>query len=157
MKKSVVILIAIIYVASIVSINFFGMKLSVYNEQIPVQRIECTNVSDPERGIVVDEKDGLKRITITYTQPADINDPVNTTVLQIFSRVYPENATSTRVRYQYHLTSTNVQFYKDAEGHENGVILFYGPVGQTIIDLVSTDGRNIKTSIYIRCKMPSNS
>ena len=150
MKKSVVIFIAIIYVASIVSINFFGMKMSVYNEQIPVERIECTNESDPERGIIVDEKNGLKRITITYRNPADINDPVNTSIIQIFARVYPENATFTRVRYQYHITSKNAVFYKDAEGHENGIVLFYGPLGQTKVDLVSTDGRNIITSIYIR-------
>lgn len=154
MKKSVVIIIAIIYIASIVSINFFGMKMSVYNEQIPVERIECTNISDPERGIVVDEKDGKKRITITYNGPATTNPELTGTYLFLETRVYPDNANSKRVRYQYHFTSTNASFHKDNNGEEKGLILFTGLLGTTPITLVSTDGRNITTTILVRVVAP---
>ena len=41
MKKSVAILIGIIYIASIFIINLFGLKMSVYNEKHSVAKIEC--------------------------------------------------------------------------------------------------------------------
>ena len=46
MKKSTLVVIAIIYVASIVIISLFGMKAVVYNEVIPVTQIECLNQTD---------------------------------------------------------------------------------------------------------------
>ena len=46
MKKSTLIMIAIVYIASIVLISLFGMKSVVYNEVIPVTKIECLNETD---------------------------------------------------------------------------------------------------------------
>ena len=43
MKKSVVILIAIIYVTSIALVSFFGRAYKVFNEVIDVQSIESLN------------------------------------------------------------------------------------------------------------------
>ena len=51
MKKSVMIIIGIIYVASIVVINFFGMKVFVYNKTIDVEQIVCLNKTDEEKRI----------------------------------------------------------------------------------------------------------
>ncbi|MBR7090843.1 MAG: hypothetical protein IKC79_00135 [Clostridia bacterium] len=164
MKKSVVIIIAIIYIASIVSINFFGMKMSVYNEEIPVERIECINQSNPERGILVDEKNGMKRITLTYRGPglpeAEPGTPqtpdFNGTCLFIEARVYPDNAINKDVRYQFKFTSKNVIFLKKENSEEQGVFLFNGLLGTTPITIVSKDGRNISTTILIRVVAPTS-
>ena len=43
MKKSVVILIAIIYVASIALVSFFGLQFKVFEEVIPVESVEILN------------------------------------------------------------------------------------------------------------------
>ena len=154
MKKSVVIIIAIIYIASIVSINFFGMKMSVYNEKIPVIRVECTNVSEPEKGIEVLEYEGKKLISIEFSKPANpsaATEEERGTMLQLFVRVYPDNAESTRVRYQPKLFTNNAEFYKGPNGEDTGLILFYGKA-YFEVDLFSTDGRNISTTIIIWAK-----
>ena len=46
MRKSTIIFIAVIYIASIAVISLFGMKMSVYNEIIPVTSILCLNETD---------------------------------------------------------------------------------------------------------------
>ena len=43
MKKSVIILILIIYIGSIVFVGFFGMKMVSYNPTILPEKIECIN------------------------------------------------------------------------------------------------------------------
>ena len=40
MKKSVIILIAIIYVASIALVSFFGLKFKVFEEVVPVESVK---------------------------------------------------------------------------------------------------------------------
>ena len=55
MKKSTLIIILVIYVASIAAINFFGLSVRVYNEIINVTSVECINKD--EEGVVVKDKD----------------------------------------------------------------------------------------------------
>ena len=43
MKKSIVILIGIIYVCSIAVVSFFGLQFKVFDEVIPVEKIELLN------------------------------------------------------------------------------------------------------------------
>ena len=43
MKKSVIILIGIIYIASIFVVGFFGMKIKSFDTIIYITDIECTN------------------------------------------------------------------------------------------------------------------
>ena len=63
MKKSTLILIMIIYVASIVVINFFGLNVKVYNEVINVTSVECINETDEKANVVINDK-GIKEIRI---------------------------------------------------------------------------------------------
>ena len=44
MKKSTLIVIAIIYIASIVVISVFGLKMVIWDVVIPVKSIECLNM-----------------------------------------------------------------------------------------------------------------
>ena len=46
MKKSTLILILIVFIASIPIINFFGLNAKVYNEIVNVSAVECINVTD---------------------------------------------------------------------------------------------------------------
>ena len=52
MKKSVVILIGIIYVASIALVSFFGLKAKIYNAKVYAERVQILN------DYVVDENTG---------------------------------------------------------------------------------------------------
>ena len=43
MRKSVIIMIGIIYIASIFVVGFFGMKVKVFETTVYITDIECTN------------------------------------------------------------------------------------------------------------------
>lgn len=87
MKKSVVILIALIYAASIVLVGYLGLKAKTYNDVYPVERLEILNeyIESPGTGdkyIVFNHRDG--------------EDPT----LQFECRVLPENATDKKIIYK---------------------------------------------------------
>lgn len=153
MKKSVIMLISIVYIASIVVINFFGLKMSVYNVFVPVSQVECTNSEDLQRfpNIKVDSSyfDGKntydKQIRFKLSGAASKENPDKLTITH---RVYPDNASQKEVRYVYSQSSSNFQFHKDENGRETGMILIYGKCLINLI-IVSADGRGAQTNIMI--------
>lgn len=87
MKKSVVILITLIYAASIVLVGYLGLKAKTYNDVFPVERIEIlTEYSEvPDTGdkyIVFDPSDGAAP------------------TLQLECRALPDNATDKKIIYK---------------------------------------------------------
>ena len=69
MKKSVILLILIVYVASIMVVGFYGIKIKVYDEKIMVEDIVCENLEE-FNGIdcATSEKEGHKKL---YSQGID--------------------------------------------------------------------------------------
>ena len=61
MKKSTLIIIGLIYIASIVVISVFGLKAVVYRPVIPVTKVECLNESDEFTTVSVNNE-GLKQL-----------------------------------------------------------------------------------------------
>ena len=153
MKKSVLIIIGIIYVASIVAINFFGMKVFVYNKNVDVEQIVCLNKSDTEKGIVVstyESHDGKKgvAITIAFDRPANKN-LMTGPMLQLDLRVLPDNATKKQLSF----TSTdteNVEFFKDEKGQQTGLILFYNRTSIFDVLVRSTDNSNVILRLKVK-------
>ena len=88
MKKSVVIIIALIYIASIALVSFFGLQFKVFEEVIPVERIEIIN-----DGQKYSESQG-DYIVIRPNEKGELR-------LKIDYRVYPENASNTKVDFAY--------------------------------------------------------
>ena len=60
MKKSVVVLIGIIYIASIFVVGFFGMQIKAFDTIIYISDIECSNEN------VIANPDGSKKIRFDY-------------------------------------------------------------------------------------------
>ena len=128
MKKSVIVLIFLIYLASIVFINIFGMKILSYDEQIYASSIECINTdmnlhsSGEYKWVMLNYTDGL-----TYT---------------IEHRVYPENATNRKATYIYDTENPNISINK------NGVCTFSNITSSDVftVTLKTSDGTN-KTAI----------
>lgn len=149
MKKSTLIMIALIYVASIVIISVFGLKAVVYDEVIPVTKIECLNETDEKTTVKVDSK-GKKLITIDYTEPGD-EVTLTGTMVQLFWRVLPDNATTKDVRFVYNTELARVKFVKNNEGKELGLILFTGKV-KLDVQIVSTDGTRVYQDVTIWVK-----
>ncbi|MBE6535387.1 MAG: hypothetical protein E7677_02025 [Ruminococcaceae bacterium] len=128
MKKAVIIIIVLIYVASVALVSFFGLQFKVFEEVIPVERIEITNEgqkhSETQGDYIVIHPDasGERRVKIDY-------------------HVYPENA-----------SNTNVDFaYQEVEGvtvDEHGLVTFSGP-GLIKVRVIATDGSNTEDTLLI--------
>lgn len=147
MRKSVILLIGIIFIASVVVINFFGMKMAVYNEVVQVETVKCLNENDPENNVEIDTFESKKLIKVKFGEPAN-KDSLTGTMLQLEYRVYPDNASNKEVKFVYAATTPNVEFYKNADGKETGLILFYGLTFFTL-EIISIDGRGISETVYI--------
>ena len=115
MKKSTLIVIGIIYIASIVIISVFGLKAVVWDVVTPVTAIECLNETDDK--CTVTEEDGKKFIKIKFDEPGKLENGVPTgTMLQLYWRVLPDNATNKEVRFVYNTELTRVNFIKNNDG-----------------------------------------
>lgn len=136
MKKSTLIIILIIYVASIAIINFFGMSVKLYDEVINVTAVECINKTDKNTEVI--ESTDKKILKVKFTEPANATD-LTGTMLQLQWRVLPDNATVKDVQFVYNTQNTRVEFYEDEKGRKTGLMLFSGP---TMLDvrIMSTDG-----------------
>ena len=147
MKKSTLIVIGIIYIASIVIISVFGLKAVVWDVVTPVTAIECLNETDDK--CTVTEEDGKKFIKIKFDEPGKLENGVPTgTMLQLYWRVLPDNATNKEVRFVYNTELTRANFIKNNDGTELGLILFSGKI-KLDLSIVSTDGTRVVEDIVI--------
>lgn len=105
MKKSVVILITIIYIASIALVSFFGLQFKVFDEIVYSNKIELLNedIKIDKNGnpyaLATKGDDGVWRYQLEY-------------------RVYPDNVTNSAVTFSYDNQNNTVSI------DENGVITF---------------------------------
>lgn len=144
MKKSTLVVIAIVYVASIVLISLFGMKAVVYNEVIPVTAIECLNETDSQTEVYYSQD--MKIIKVQFTEPGNA-DTLTGTMVQLIQRVLPDNASKKAVKYSY-TENDNVEFVKGEDGRDLGLVLIKGRVVLKV-KIMATDGSKIYTEVVI--------
>ena len=129
MKKSVVILIAIIYVAAIAVVSFFGLQFKVFNQVVPVSEI------------VIDNKD-LKTEGSTTPYAIVKLGSNGTAQYQIKCTVFPVEATDTGVKYAYDTQSTIASI------DEKGLVTFTG-AGYLEITIVPNDGSDVSAKLIL--------
>lgn len=144
MKKSVLLLIMIIYIASIVVIGFFGVKIGSYNVTLYVQQIELLNEFEYEQGVNpnapdFNPDDHIKYIKFKFTPYED--ESSNPNYVQLMWKVLPENATYRGVTFVYGENSK-------ASVNEIGTVIFTGKTTLTIY-ITSTDGTNLRTIVSV--------
>lgn len=145
MKKSTIILIAIVYIASIVVISVLGLKAKIYDEIFSVTSIECLNETDDN--VFVEEYNGKKVINIQYEGEGNM-ETLEGTMVQLVYRVLPDNATNKKVKFIYNETLTRIHFVKDDKGNDLGLVLFTG-TGIFNVRIMATDGSQVYTDIVI--------
>lgn len=129
MKKSVVILIALIYVASIAVVSFFGLQFKIFDEVVPVSTIEILNKD------LKTQEDGTPYAVVRL-------DENKRAQFLIEYKVTPENATNTGVTFAYDKTSTV------AAVDERGLVTFTG-AGFIKVTIIAADGSNVQAQISI--------
>jgi hypothetical protein len=129
MKKSVVILIAIIYVAAIAVVSFFGLQFKVFNQIVPVSEI------------VIDNKDLKTEGSVTPYAIVKLNEN-GIAHYQIKCTVLPVEATDTGVNYAYDTQSTIASI------DEKGLVTFTG-AGYLEITIVPNDGSDVSAKLIL--------
>ena len=125
MKKSVVILIGIIYVAAIALVSFFGLKHKVFDEVVSTTSIEILNEGGDynERWgdyfIISPDEEGVRAFRIEY-------------------RVHPDNATDNTVSFT---GSSNV-----ATVDESGLVVFER-AGTITVMITANDGSGVSKKV----------
>ena len=141
MKRSVIVLIGIIYILAIVVVSFFGLKIETFNETKYVESVEITNM-DMECTIEDDNGKciGEKYVVITY-----VDDPDNPTSYQLEWHVYPDDATRKIVSFAYDESKSFVTV------NEFGAVIFSAK-GSITVYVNSTDGSAKTDAITIIAK-----
>ena len=135
MKKSVVILIAVIYLMAVVLVSFFGIQAELLEETVYVNKIEIINKDTTYA------TDGVTKTVDIFFNGKE------TAEYQLQWRVSPTNASNNKVFFDYDKTRTFVTV------DENGLVTFTRP-GVITITLTPQDGTLLENapSITIRAK-----
>ena len=129
MKKSVVILIALVYVASIALVSFFGLQFKVFNEEVYVDGIAVQN-----EGQKANDTFG-SYVTVSLSQN-------NTYVID--TRISPDNATNKKINY-----TAEPSIEGCASVDENGVVTLNQSGTFVKIMMTPADGSDVQTSLTI--------
>lgn len=134
MKKSVVILILVIYLVSVALVSFFGLQYKTFDEVIYTEKIEFLNDD------IKTADDG------TLYAMAQKDETTGKWTYQIKYRVYPDNATNSAVEYIYDIQKTGVTVDTDT-----GVITF-DRKGALTVTIKPKDGTDISATVMIRAR-----
>ena len=127
MKKSVIILIGIIYIMAIVTVSFLGLKIGEFDATTYVTNVQFTNAD------IEQLKNGDKIIYVTYSE--------NLT-FQLEWEVTPEEATHGEVNVIYDTSSTV------GSVDENGLVTIYSR-GVLKVTISSVDGSAKKDTLKL--------
>lgn len=127
MKKSAVLITLLIFIASVFIINFYGLKIKIYNPTFYVSNVTCIN-EDAQL-----KDDGSYSIVVPYTKNL---------VYPIYYKVFPENADNRTIKFLYDTSSTVATV--DAFGK-----VIFNKAGVIIVYLKTIDGSEIIKKIKI--------
>ena len=132
MKKSVIVLIGVIYVLAVFAVSFFGLKTEVYNEKVYIEEIKIINEG------VKQTSNGENYVIIEY----DEDSPHY--IIQ--RKIYPEHATTKVVEYVYDTTNPYASVDNDT-----GLVTF-NQEGAITVYVTAKDGSGVITTLKIIAK-----
>ena len=158
MKKSMIIAIVVVYIISIVAVNFFGLEIKDFEGLIYATDFECTILQPGEDGNTTiegkyDEFENETIYTFTfagqkgdYSEETAIDPELNPNIIFVKYKVMPENVDNKYIKMRQ--LSPNENYFFD---EKTQTIYFINP-GLAEFELSTTDGSNIKKTIVIWAK-----
>ena len=152
MKKTMLIAIIIVYIASIVAVNFFGLEIKNFEGNIYVNDIECNVVlkrEDDTQVMVNDQvaNDDRTWYIFTFVEGNYSADDLtgNTNIALIEYHAYPDNADNKQVKFIYDKNA--------AEGlcvfREDIATIYFLKKGGISVTVEAADGSKIKEKLFI--------
>lgn len=164
MKKTIVIVILAVYIASIAVVNFFGLEVRQFDSITYVSAIQCDSVIDHGHNSQVlmptqyaGKEGNIPVFEFTFIS-ADEENPYtldnlteNPNIIQINYEVLPHLADVTDVKFEYDEDAGVAVF------HElSGSFIFIKPDVALTITIKATDGSNVSTQIRIKGRSVTN-
>ena len=163
MKKTIVLIILAVYIASIAVVNFFGLQVRIFDGITYIEGIQCDTVyfhgNNSELLKPVKFLDGdIPLFVFDFIPPEDPNKPYTTdpesltsnpNVIQLNYEIFPHRATDSAIVFEY---DKNAEY---AVYHElSGAFIFLK--SDVVLDVVirAVDGSNVSTRIAIYCRAP---
>ncbi len=159
MKKTIVIIILAVYIASIAVVNFFGLEIKMFDSITYVTSIQCDTVlfhGDNSKELTPSQyvgKDGNTPLFIFDFIPADLENPYTTdiesvtknpNIIQLNYEVMPHLADESGVKFEYD-EAAGVAVFHDLSTS----FVFIQPNKLFTITVRATDGSNVSTQICI--------
>ena len=160
MKKTIVIVILVVYIASIAVVNFFGLSIKEFNGVEYVQEIECKSITvlngNDER-VEQHNKDAaegeIPEFRFNFIPGEYTMDPeslaTNPNRIRLNYKVLPPTADGSQITFEYDEEGWAGIAYFDEARQE---IVFLKKLKRITITLKSTDGSNVSTTIRIMGK-----
>lgn len=166
MKKTVVVIILAVYIASIAVVNFFGLEIKQYDGETYIGSIEPANYmlflgNNNEELPAYDSGDGSGTYIyyFDFIPPAeggvyDMEDANNHNMIRLVYTLRSEEGVTMAlddgmIEYLYDKESGDIFFHE-----ATGSFVFLKP-GLVDITIKATDGHNAKTKVYIMAKEAS--
>ena len=158
MRRTVVFLIFVVYIASILIVNFFGLNITIFKPSVYVSKIECyclINRMEDEK--VYDDaylKNEIKYFTVPFIDNGseynmdNLNTNPNTYEIKV--RVLPENANNKSYGFIYDESSIEGRVVVD---EERGFVIFLKKNSGIKIKIIAEDGNNASENIYIFARL----
>ncbi len=143
MKKSVILLILVVYIASLCIVGFFGIKLRIYDEVVKVEKIEC--VTQSESIIKTEGNPDLAFLFndgIEYYAGYFYSEGLSVTLA--FS-VYPDNATNKNIEF---IADASTQ-YSLRDNGDNSITITFNQKASIVLIVRAEDSNNAQTKIRI--------
>ena len=163
MKKTIVIVILAVFIASIAIVNFFGLEIKQFDSITYVSAIQCDTVifhGDNSKELSPTQyagKDGNTPVFEFNFIPADESDPYtldnlvdNPNIIQINYEVMPHLADVKDVKFEYD-AEAGVAVYHELSGS----FIFLKPDVALTITIRAIDGSNVSTQIRIKGRTTS--
>ncbi len=155
MKKTIVIVILVVYVASIAVVNFFGLAIKEFDGVEYVQEIKCNSITvmneNPKTyGVDKINDDGIPEYRFDFIDGKYTSDPEslasNPNAVRIDYEVLPHTADGSKIDLIFE-EKPYVHF-----DEETKTFVFLRNNRSLTVTLVSTDGSNVKTTIVIKSR-----
>ena len=153
-----IIAIIVVYIISIVAVNFFGLEMKDFEGLIYATDFECTIVQLNEDGntTIEGKYDEIEKETVytftfagqkgDYSEETAIDPELNPNIILIDYRITPDNVDNKYINIRELSPNENYIFDEKTQ-----TIYFINP-GLAEFELSTTDGSNIKKIIVVRAK-----
>ena len=160
MKKTIVIVILVVYIASIAVVNFFGLAIKEFDGVEYVEEIKCNSITvmneNPktygEHQFPADKvpEDGIPEYWFNFIDGDYDKTPEslasNPNAVRIDYEVLPHTADGSKVDFIFE--ERNYVYFDE----ETRTFVFLKNNRSLVVTIVSTDGSNVKTTIEIKSR-----